>query len=80
MIYYFEGIAEVQQKTPPPLSCAGSEALGNALCAIIKSNSSAITTICKRLNGHLLPKVLRQFIWLDKLIRSETKFKGEKIE
>ncbi|XP_077340589.1 uncharacterized protein LOC143984157 [Lithobates pipiens] len=76
----YEGVAEVQQKTPPPLSCAGSEALGNALCAIIKSNSSAITTICKRLSRHLLPKSLRRFIWLDKLLRSEKKLKGEKIE
>ncbi|XP_072263573.1 uncharacterized protein [Pyxicephalus adspersus] len=72
--------AGVQPKTPPPLSCAGSEALGNALCTIISSDPSTVATICKRLNGHLLPKALRQFIWMDKLLRSEKTLKGEKNE
>ncbi|KAM5180677.1 uncharacterized protein ACMZJ9_001197 [Mantella aurantiaca] len=75
----YKGIAEVQQKTPPPLNCAESEALGNTLCAVIKSNSSTMTTVCSRLNGHLLPKALRQVIWQDKLLRSEKKLKGDTI-
>ncbi|KAM3934150.1 uncharacterized protein RB166_001744 [Leptodactylus fuscus] len=64
---------------PPPLSCAGAEVLGNSVCAIISLDSSAMTSVCDRLSGHLLPRALRRFIWMDKLLRSEKNFREEKI-
>ncbi|XP_066492564.1 uncharacterized protein [Tiliqua scincoides] len=58
---------------PPVLSCPESDLLGDLLCAIISQNSENMSTTCERLNGKLLPKTLRQFIWIDKLLRSGSK-------
>ncbi|XP_075053847.1 uncharacterized protein LOC142139886 [Mixophyes fleayi] len=38
-----------------------------------------MTTVCNRLSGHLLPKALRRLIWMDKLLRSDKTFKGDKV-
>ncbi|XP_044141559.1 uncharacterized protein LOC122931551 [Bufo gargarizans] len=67
------------QIKPPPLSCAGAEVLGNSICAIISLDSTTMTSVCDRLNGHLLPRALRRFIWMDKLLRSEENLKGKNI-
>ncbi|XP_063810104.1 uncharacterized protein LOC135031779 isoform X2 [Pseudophryne corroboree] len=64
---------------PPSLSCSGAEVLGNAVGAIIALESSAMAMVCNRLSGHLLPKSLRRLIWMDKLLRFDTTFKGVKI-
>ncbi|XP_056412661.1 uncharacterized protein LOC130355880 isoform X2 [Hyla sarda] len=71
-----KGISGHQIK-PPPLSSAGAEVLGNSICAIISLDSSTMTSVCDRLNGQLLPRALRRFIWMDKLLRSEKNFKEE---
>ncbi|XP_073521602.1 uncharacterized protein [Phyllobates terribilis] len=65
----------VHQIKPPPLCCPGAEVLGNSICAIISLDSSTMTSVCDRLNGHLLPRALRRFIWMDKLLRSKKNFK-----
>ncbi|XP_068124854.1 uncharacterized protein [Hyperolius riggenbachi] len=75
-----KGNAAVNDKIPPPLSSAKGEVLGNALCTIMSSDLSTMTAVCNRLNGHLLPKVLREFIWTSKLLRAEKALKDEKIE
>ncbi|XP_063002860.1 uncharacterized protein LOC134412780 [Elgaria multicarinata webbii] len=58
---------------PPVLSCLESDLLGDLLCAIISQGSESMSTVCERLSGKLLPKTLRQFIWIDKLLRSGSK-------
>ncbi|XP_071992550.1 uncharacterized protein [Engystomops pustulosus] len=73
-----DGVSGNQIK-PPTLSSAGAEVLGNSICAIISLDASTMTSVCNRLNGHLLPRTLRRFIWMDKLLRSEKNLKGENI-
>ncbi|XP_073427775.1 uncharacterized protein [Dendrobates tinctorius] len=67
------GIPGYQIK-PPPFCCPGAEVLGNSICAIISLDSSTMASVCDRLNGHLLPRTLRRFLWMDKLLRSEKNF------
>ncbi|XP_075709141.1 uncharacterized protein LOC142742856 isoform X3 [Rhinoderma darwinii] len=72
-----KGVSGHQIKPP---SCAGAEVLGNSISAIISLDSSTMTSVCDRLNGHLLPRALRRFIWMEKLLRSEKNFKEENIK
>ncbi|XP_069615919.1 uncharacterized protein [Ranitomeya imitator] len=69
-----KGIPGIQIK-PPPFCCSGAEVLGNSICAIISLDSSTMTSVCDRLNGHLLPRALRRYMWMDKLLRSEKNFR-----
>ncbi|XP_063312449.1 uncharacterized protein LOC134611973 [Pelobates fuscus] len=62
---------------PPPISCAGSEVLGDAVCKIILLEPENMRMVCENLSGRLLPKKLRQFIWMDKLLKSDKYYKGE---
>ncbi|XP_019401221.1 PREDICTED: uncharacterized protein LOC109317163 isoform X1 [Crocodylus porosus] len=55
------------------LNCSGSNMLGKSVCAIISVDGETILTVCRRLSGNLLPKTLRQLIWTDKLLKSNTK-------
>ncbi|XP_025065844.1 uncharacterized protein LOC102382846 [Alligator sinensis] len=55
------------------LNCSESNILGKSVCAIISVDGETILTVCRRLSGNLLPKTLRQFIWTDKLLKSNTK-------
>ncbi|XP_054857860.1 uncharacterized protein LOC129344960 [Eublepharis macularius] len=58
---------------PAVLSCPESDLLGDLLCAIISQGSENLSTVCERLSGKLLPKRLRQFVWLSKLLRAASK-------
>ncbi|KAF7244413.1 Tyrosine--tRNA ligase [Varanus komodoensis] len=55
---------------PPVLSCPESNLLGNMLCDIISQGSENMSIVCERLSGKLLPWMLRQFLWNDKLLRT----------
>ncbi|XP_069077690.1 uncharacterized protein [Pleurodeles waltl] len=55
----------------PPINCPGSEVLGESVCVILSSHPEHLQTVCERLSGRLLPKVLRRFIWVHKLLRSD---------
>ncbi|XP_018102319.1 uncharacterized protein LOC108708284 isoform X2 [Xenopus laevis] len=55
----------------PPLNSSVSDALGGAVCSIIGRDSESVALACNRLTGKLLPKTLRRFIWMHKLLKSE---------
>ncbi|KAE8624768.1 hypothetical protein XENTR_v10006040 [Xenopus tropicalis] len=55
----------------PPLNSSVSDALGGAVCTIIGRDSDSMAMVCSRLSGRLLPKTLRRFIWLNKLLKSQ---------
>ncbi|XP_060115143.1 uncharacterized protein LOC132586988 [Heteronotia binoei] len=57
----------------PVLSCPESDLLGDLLCAIIARGSESLLTVCERLRGNLLPMRLRQFIWISRLLRADSK-------
>ncbi|XP_061461386.1 uncharacterized protein LOC133374439 [Rhineura floridana] len=57
---------------PPVLSCPESDLLRDLLCAIISRDSKNMSAACESLSGKLLPRSLRQFIWIDKLLRANT--------
>ncbi|KAM8977375.1 uncharacterized protein RCH25_043834 [Pelodytes ibericus] len=63
----------------PALNYSGSEVLGDAICSMILQDSGIMTTVCERLSGRLLPKTLRQLIWMDKLLKSDKNDKSEKL-
>nr|XP_028563491.1 uncharacterized protein LOC114585224 isoform X1 [Podarcis muralis]XP_028563493.1 uncharacterized protein LOC114585224 isoform X1 [Podarcis muralis] len=57
---------------PPVLSCPESDLLGDLLCAIVSRGSENMSAACESLSGKLLPRTLRQFIWIDKLLRASS--------
>ncbi|XP_048375257.1 uncharacterized protein LOC125445875 isoform X2 [Sphaerodactylus townsendi] len=50
------------------LSCPESDLLGDLLGAIIARVPGKLSTVCERLVGKLLPRSLRQLIWMSKLL------------
>ncbi|XP_053561371.1 uncharacterized protein LOC128652459 [Bombina bombina] len=66
--------------TPPALNCTGSDVLSDVVCTIISSDYEHMSAVCDRLGGKLLPQRLRQFIWRDKLLKSDKVYKGGNIK
>ncbi|KAM4701987.1 uncharacterized protein O3C94_002907 [Discoglossus pictus] len=65
---------------PPALNSTASDVLGDIVCTMISSDSDNMAAVCESLGGKLLPKRLRQFIWMDKILRSDKVYKGVSIE
>ncbi|XP_069827888.1 uncharacterized protein [Dendropsophus ebraccatus] len=63
----------------PPLSSAAADVLARSVCAVVALDPGTMRSVCDRLHGHLCPRTLRRFIWMEKLLRSEKKFKEANI-
>ncbi|XP_029467646.1 uncharacterized protein LOC115096731 [Rhinatrema bivittatum] len=77
----FQLNAKDQNTIHPKLSFPGvngpdSDILGESLCAILSSDLECLPAVLERLRGKLLPQTLRQFIWIEKLLKSENKMNG----
>ncbi|XP_078535948.1 uncharacterized protein LOC144822378 isoform X1 [Lissotriton helveticus] len=64
-------LSSASEPKAPPVNCPGSEVLGESVCAILSSHPEHLPAVCERLAGKLLPKALRRFIWVQKLLRSD---------
>ncbi|XP_053311919.1 uncharacterized protein LOC128473690 [Spea bombifrons] len=69
--FEFKNVNVGPELRPTVFNCAGSEVLSDAISAMILSDSSNMMTVCEKLSGRLLPKTLRKFIWMEKLLKSD---------